>query len=315
MENQALLLQELQKILGSGKKTTKTNYIFHCPFCNHKKKKLEIDIQTDKKGCNKFSCWVCGVKGRTIRSLLIQLKISKDLQKRVLQYVSNTFYSSTEETVYTLKLPKEFLPIYNTSDNDLIAKKAKNYLIKRGVIKEDWIRYNIGICKSGDYKDRIIIPSYDSKNQLNYFIGRTFNQFENYPFKIPSVPKSEIIFFENLIDWRYPINLVEGAFDAITMRVNTIPLLSNRPSSYLLKKIITNRPPRVNILLDQDAISHAINTTKFLISYNIPVHLVHLDYKDPSEAGYKNCLEAIKNTTPSTELTLLSLKLYDKIRN
>jgi transcription elongation factor Elf1 len=38
---------------------------FHCPFCNHHKRKLQVNIETQK-----WHCWVCNAKGQTINSLL-----------------------------------------------------------------------------------------------------------------------------------------------------------------------------------------------------------------------------------------------------
>jgi hypothetical protein len=43
MVNQALL-STINSVLGVGKKTSKGNYAYHCPFCNHHKPKLEINL-------------------------------------------------------------------------------------------------------------------------------------------------------------------------------------------------------------------------------------------------------------------------------
>ncbi len=42
MVNQALVAT-LNSVLGQGKKTSKGNYAYHCPFCNHHKPKLEVN--------------------------------------------------------------------------------------------------------------------------------------------------------------------------------------------------------------------------------------------------------------------------------
>ena len=51
-----------------------------------------------------------------------------------------------------------------------IRRQAYNYLIKRGITDNIIDKYGIGFCDKGSFSGRIIIPSYDSKNQLNYFI-------------------------------------------------------------------------------------------------------------------------------------------------
>ena len=43
MSNSNILLNLLESILGTGDKTSKGNYKFHCPNCHHPKKKLEIN--------------------------------------------------------------------------------------------------------------------------------------------------------------------------------------------------------------------------------------------------------------------------------
>jgi len=73
METNTGLLELLNDVLGSSKKTSKGNHAFSCPFCGHHKKKLEINLITDENGCNFWHCWVCDTKGGTIKSLFKNL--------------------------------------------------------------------------------------------------------------------------------------------------------------------------------------------------------------------------------------------------
>ena len=45
--------------------------VFTCPSCNHHKKKLTLNLSTQK-----FQCWVCGYKGHRAFKLLKQVKAS-----------------------------------------------------------------------------------------------------------------------------------------------------------------------------------------------------------------------------------------------
>ncbi len=47
--------------------TTKSGgeHLFHCPFCNHHKPKLSLNIKK-----NVYKCWVCDASGRNIRRLI-----------------------------------------------------------------------------------------------------------------------------------------------------------------------------------------------------------------------------------------------------
>ena len=57
MEN-TRLLELLESILGKSKSTNKGNAAFYCPFCQHTKRKLEVQIHTNDKKENPWHCWV-----------------------------------------------------------------------------------------------------------------------------------------------------------------------------------------------------------------------------------------------------------------
>ena len=40
----AALLHTVNSVLGKGKETSNNNYAYKCPFCNHHKPKLEINL-------------------------------------------------------------------------------------------------------------------------------------------------------------------------------------------------------------------------------------------------------------------------------
>ncbi len=40
-------------------------FLFHCPFCNHHKPKLSLNVEK-----NVYKCWVCDASGRNIRRLV-----------------------------------------------------------------------------------------------------------------------------------------------------------------------------------------------------------------------------------------------------
>ena len=98
------------------------------------------------------------------------------------------------------------------------------------------LKYNIGFCYSGLYENRIIIPSYDENNELNYFIARSFLTKTKVKYKNPDVQKENIIWNENSIRWDEPLYIVEGVFDSIFLS-NSIPLLGKHMSDYLYSKL------------------------------------------------------------------------------
>lgn len=307
MENQ-LLLVRLEKVLGKSTKTAGTNYAFYCPFCNHRKKKLEIDLQTDNKGKNRWACWVCSSKGQTIYSLLKQLRASHSTKKNILSLISTRYVPENNEYTQELTLPESFTPLGTKSKDNFLAGRYRKYLYSRGITEPEIISYNIGYCTKGEYEGRIIIPSYSSENKLNFIIGRAIDKKTFPKYKNPSGNK-DLIFFENRINWNLPIVLVEGVFDAMAVKQNAIPLLGTSPSPYLLRKLIENNVQKVYIALDGDAIEKALSLSMKVQQLVSEVYLITLPETDPSDIGFKNIHKIINNTEPLTDTQALKYKL------
>jgi len=74
----AALLHTVNSVLGKGKETSSNNYAYKCPFCNHHKLKLEVNMIPNLKGENFWHCWVCNAKGKTLLGLFKKLKVTPD---------------------------------------------------------------------------------------------------------------------------------------------------------------------------------------------------------------------------------------------
>ena len=230
------LLGSIENLLGKSHKRARDNYAFHCPFCNHRKPKLEINMATNEEGKNFWECWVCQTRGQSIRSLLKQLKTPREQAAEVLKYLPKGTYVEYKG-LSIIEVPKEYQPLYSASTTSVVANLVRKYLYERGLTDNDFIKYGIGYATTGDYGGRVIIPSYSESNQLNFFVARTYDG-NYFKYKNPEASK-DIIFFENLINWDQPIILCEGVFDAIAIRRKTIPILCKSISTSLYKKIIT----------------------------------------------------------------------------
>lgn len=297
------LLGSIENVLGKSQKRARDNYAFHCPFCNHRKPKLEINMATNDEGKNYWECWVCKTRGQSIYSLLKQLKLPKNEAQEILKYVKKgkKYEYKNEEVV---ELPKEYQPLHSASRTSIIANKVRKYLYERGLTDNDFIKYNVGYTTSGEYGGRIIIPSYSGSNRLNYFIGRTY-EGAYFKYKNPEVSK-DIIFFENQINWNKPVILCEGAFDAIAIRRNAVPLLGKSISTALWKKILTGTFTDIYIALDQDAQKEALEIAEKLIASGFRVFLIDFQQKDPSELGFKQFTKLIQS---AQELDFSSIML------
>ena len=292
MHQKGLLLNNFQRLLGNYKVHTNNEAEFNCPFCQHHKKKLNINLENQK-----WHCWVCNAKGRKFIHLLRKINAQEDIIREILENINeyqNYRKDKTKNTNYNVSLPKCFKPLWKKHSN-IIYKHAIKYLDKRNIGLKDIIRYGIGYCSDGGYENRVIIPSYDCNGKLNYFIARDIFPNSKFKYKNPNISKDTII-FELFINWNKPIILCEGIFDAIAVKRNAIPLLGKFPSKALVKKVIQNQVKEVYIALDDDAKSDSIRLSSLLMDYGIKTHRISLKEKDPSEMGFKEFWKLLDNT-------------------
>jgi DNA primase len=288
------LISLLSQILGDYKEFGKGEVYFTCPFCHNHKRKFAVNVLK-----NAFHCWHCGARGRSLITLFKKLDVSPSQLKELRSLLSDDQIKNyiEEETNTDLYLPPGYKPLWISSHN-IHYLNALKYLKNRGIAGYDIIRYQMGYTMDGPYSGRIIIPSFDANNKLNYFLARSFYE-TNLKYKNPPVSKNVIV-FENQINWKMPLVLCEGVFDAIAIRRNAVPLLGKFVPKKLLKMMIKNQVKEVYVALDDDAITEAREIEQNLSQYGIDVKLVNLDKKDPSELGFTDTWECIKNASRST---------------
>ena len=307
MVNQ-LLVTLVNSVLGSGKATARNNYAYHCPFCHHHKPKMEVNLTENKEGKNPWHCWACDVKGTTIYSLFRQLKVEANKFIELKSLVKTSKSIKHTQVVNSVSLPKEFISLIDANLSEIKTRHAMAYLKSRNINQHDILKYNIGYCETGLYANMIIIPTYDKDGRLNYFTARSFEKDPYIKYRNPSASR-DIIPNEHLINWRVPIVICEGLFDAIAIKRNAIPLLGKNIQSNLMKKIVTSLVDKIYIALDKDAMKQALRFCENLMAEGKAVYLVDMQDKDPSEMGFKNFTKLIQSTTPLTYSGLLERKL------
>ena len=262
-------------------KTSGSELLFKCPVCNHHKHKFSVNL--DK---NAFKCWVCDYRGRNIRRVVRRFGSYTQLQKwdqatnRVdLERFADLFVERRdEESKERVELPSQFLSL--TSKNlRATAKFAYRYLRSRGVTDDDILRWKIGYCFEGEYRNRVVIPSFDDDGDVNYFAARSYNG-DSYKYKNPRASKN-IVFNELFVDWNADLTIVEGVFDAIVAG-NAVPILGStlRKDSRLLQKIVMNDTP-VYLALDPDAADKERRLIRMLLQYDIELYKIDVNgYED-----------------------------------
>jgi len=300
-----LLKRLLESILGGSKSARGGDEaVFTCPSCNHHKKKLTFNLLSQK-----FQCWVCGYKGHRAFQLLKKAG-APGAAFGALKEIDNqyNFKQQVKQKVdaNTLQFPHGVTPIMSSSA--ILSKHALHYLDQRGITQQDVVKYDLHYCEEGPLRNMVVIPSYDKDGFLNYYVGRSFDKNAYIKHKLASSTK-DIIGFEMYINWDLPVILCEGAFDAMAIKRNAIPLFGKKLSTTLMKKIIKSNVKKIYLALDEDALKDAFNHAETFMSYGKRVYLIEMGDKDPSELGFKQFTKLLHNAVELTTSVLMKKRL------
>lgn len=248
---------------------------FNCPACaddnglEHGDGKFNLEINILR---GKYRCWACeyenNMKGNLSSlikkyggdSTLSEFRNEVEQIKKSKEYEFNAFENNIvfeEDEEFTVNLPKNCHEF--KLDNNKKEFDALKYLIDRGInekqIKKHKLKYTTTDCPNRNFRNRIIIPSYDKFGNLNYYTGRdysgkSFSKYYNYE----KSNRKEIIFNENLINWDADIYLVEGPTDHIAIP-NSIPLLGKAINFdfYIIECLLYKSSQDIIVFLDNDA--------------------------------------------------------------
>ena len=118
-----------------------------------------------------------------------------------------------------------------------------------------------------------------------------------------------MIGFEYYINWKVPIVLCEGIFDAIALKRNAVPLFGKTIPKALMMKLVENDVKTVYLALDNDALKEAIKYSVELLNMGKDVYLIELNSKDPSEIGFKDMTKYLHTAKQLTFKDLLLKKM------
>lgn len=307
---------------------------YPCPRCVEsygegeiKKYNLSINIH------GKFQCWKCCATDDEMSGSLRKLfklygteSLWQEYVAIVTEYKKSELYQLRKENKefqiddFSISPSLQLPPNYKKfNQNGYNPKVALDYLFNRGIDWDIINEYNIGYTEydrnNKEVSTRIIIPSYNEYDELNYWTGRDYSglKFKQKYFN-PTVERKDIIFNENKIQWDADINLCEGPFDAIVLP-NSIPLLGKalKTNYEIYRKIMLYANAKVNIFLDGDA-SKDVKTIYRLLNQGrlqgkiryIPVENAELDPSKIFELyNRKGIIQHLKNAKQFNEFELL----------
>lgn len=228
----------------------------------------------------------------------------------------------TQGIIKGLTLPLTFQKIdIKTCKN----RRLIEYINKRKLTQDIIDFYNIGYTtwdeENWQDRNRIIIPSYDTNNDLNYWVGRDFINDKNSKktkYKNCNADKNKIIFQESNIQWNNDIWLCEGVIDALVYP-NNIALMGKilKKDSELYKQLFEKANANITICLDGD--TNIIETKRIynLLNFGrlrnkiwyVRLGSDELPWKDFGEAyednGKENIIKIMKSRKQFSEIDLL----------
>jgi DNA primase len=249
-------------------------------------------------------CFRCGTTG-TARYFIKRLG-------GVLEEEKKSFKLPTKEPIKlnNLELPNEYKSLVESPS--YLAEKARDYLYKRGVTKNDIFLYNIGYCPTGKLAGYIILPVRGFKEKPEGWQGRKF-MYNGSKSMNPVGGRGNLFGLQHCIVGNDLI-IVEGPFDVMAINrlqktVNCVGLLGHSLSNlqasiirYMLK------PKTIYIMLDWDVNEDEYGLASELVHYGIGnVKLCQLtkEFGDPDqlkEDSLKNVLENAKRFTETDSM-------------
>ena len=277
-------IQLIESTFGKGiVSSSGENIAVVCPFCkqnrkvSHQKRKLSINLSTGV-----YHCWVCESKGPNIGKVALRTSIQKDAAYELLACFKRKNKEIEEVEVKKLvQLPEDFRLIAKSYEKNKLAKLGAGYLIERGFTIEDMWRFKVGVSDQYQFINRVIFPSFDANQRLNYFVARTFEKDNKRRYFNCKDSRKNIIFNEFDIDFQKELVIVEGVFDLLNCPENSTCILGSWMSkNYMLfQKIVENKTP-VILCLDPDAMSKTQKISKTLYEFCVDVRISQHKDKD-----------------------------------
>lgn len=224
--------------------------ILQCPHCP-KDKPPKLYINVDK---GVFNCFRCGDFHGKLWKLKEYPEIFAILEDKLsLAEITQitSFHKPMEESSFAVL--DELNPV-----REVLATDAQYaYLLSRGFTEGLISIYAPLVSLNPKHINRVVIPIYDSDNNLIYFSSRDITNLSHHKYANPEVPKAGIVFESQVPEallYADSAVICEGVFDAFKIP-NAIALLG-KSLSQKTEKVILNKlqhKKKIYICLDVNA--------------------------------------------------------------
>ena len=280
------------------------NFDVRCPICDPKdptKKKLSIRPDNDK-----MHCWVCGFRARSLAPLLRKYGTASQVAfyRQIYSDGLPTDVITADEVLeQKLALPSDFQLLATANIDDPDVKAAWRYLYSRGLSEREAWYFKFGISSEMRWKRRIVMPSFDSRGDLNYFTARAIDKGKKPKYDNPDVDKNPVVFNEINLNWEKRLVLCEGPFDLVKCPDNATSLLGSDLDERheIFNKILLHGTP-IALALDGDMwYTKTPRMAKKLQEYDIDVSVVDVrPWGDPGNMSRPEFELALSEAKPPT---------------
>ena len=281
------------------------NVIVFCPVCKaNNKDKFKLAIGIDK---GMYHCWVCESKGKNIGRLALKYSIQKKAATQLYSYFKTDKEDEQVriEKEKVITLPEDFRLVATSRGHE--TKLARSYLQNRGFTESDIRSFRAGISNKYGYKNRIIFPSFDKNQKLNYYTARTHNPDQKRRYQNAKVSRKDIIFREVDIDFSQELILVEGVFDLLHTPWNSTCILGSWiDHKYKIYQEIVKHKTPVILCFDQDALGKTQKIAKSLYELCVPVKISYHGNKDFGDMSKEEVNYWIKEAKPFNNVSRIS---------
>lgn len=283
-----------------GKNVTRGWINISCPFCSDHSNHCGVNPATEF-----FNCWRCGRTGHFI-DLLMRLtnlpykecesiisKPSVASVKGIVEDINKIFTEDIFESSRVVKnktvLPERFeLIAYNTEFSLL-----NRYLERRVVSIDTVIKHGCGICRSGPFMNRLIIPV-TFQGEVVAFQAADLTGFARIKYKTSTNQINNYLYGYDEFEGKKAI-LVEGVLDAWRVGKNALATFGTHVTDRQKRLILEKKLDELYFIWDEDAYLNALWKVADYFKTRIRVVEVILlsGGHDPDSFGRENGVEKI----------------------
>lgn len=299
---------------------------FNCVNIHHNDRhpSMSINFNPYSEKFGYFSCFGCNLSGSIPKLISIVKKCDREEAKEIALKFT-TKIPVDEEVNYEkiilqkkkrvrrikIKLPNEFMPIKLGMKNSY-----EKYILGRGVLPEDILKYGWGFCPKGLYQKRVVMPVYMKKELVFFYARHITNNDSIYKVKNPfDSTASKVIFPYDEIDFSLDyVYVVESVFNFFKLKrlglKNIIVIFGNKIKEWKVK--FFKQFKILNLIPDGDEGGEQMVKSFFThLKNDCEIFSVKMiESEDVGSISLSQMKEVLKTSFKVTSSNLFSMKRY-----